>query len=425
MAEWMTTTMTRGEETAMEMKLAGARAVVVGLGVTGRAAARFLADRGARVTASDARPRASLGTEVEELERIGVQMETGGHRMETFTDADLVVVSPGVPLSSPHLVEARAAGGVVIGEVELAARFLRGMIVGITGSNGKSTVTALTAHLLASAGLDAVACGNLGDPLIAQVAEDRPERRYAVELSSFQLEGIERLRPRVAVMTNLTPDHLDRYGSLEEYAAAKARIFMNQGEGDDMVLNADDPAVATMPLPAGRPRRLAFSVASPVEDGACLDGLRSRDIPHPFGEVGADFARRKDAARVVHWVFDEDLVRYYQAADVFVLPSVAFEGFGLVTLEALACGTPVLGTPVGATPEILRPLAPQLVLAGPEPAAIRRGVQVLLEWLSDADAAAVLRARCRRYVEARYDWETAIDSLEELLLDLSEGGGER
>jgi glycosyltransferase involved in cell wall biosynthesis len=131
-----------------------------------------------------------------------------------------------------------------------------------------------------------------------------------------------------------------------------------------------------------------------------------------------------DDVALLGFVDDDDLVRYYQAADVFVLPSVAFEGFGLVTLEALACGTPVLGTPIGATPEILRPLAPQLVLAGPEPAAIRRGVQVLLEWLSDDDAAAALRARCRRYVEARYDWETAIDALEELLLELSRGGRE-
>jgi len=276
MAERMTTTMTRGEEAAMEMKLAGARTVVAGLGVTGRAAARFLIGRGARVTASDLRPRAGMEAEVEELERIGVQMETGGHRMETFVGADLVVVSPGVPLSSPPLAAARAAGVAVLGEVELAARFLRGMLVGITGSNGKSTVTALTAHLLTAAGLDAVACGNLGDPLIAQVEEDRPERRYAVELSSFQLEGIERLRPRVAVMTNLTPDHQDRYGSLEEYAAAKVRIFMNQGEGDEMVLNADDPAVATMPVPAGRPRRRTFSVSGPVAEGAYLDGGRLR-----------------------------------------------------------------------------------------------------------------------------------------------------
>jgi glycosyltransferase involved in cell wall biosynthesis len=132
-----------------------------------------------------------------------------------------------------------------------------------------------------------------------------------------------------------------------------------------------------------------------------------------------------DGVEFLGFVGDDDLVKHYQAADLFVLPSIAFEGFGLVTLESLACGTPVLGTPVGATPEILRPLAPQLVLAGPEPAAIRRGVLALLEWLSDRDAAFALRSRCREYAAARYDWETATDAVEALLLDVAGGGGQR
>jgi glycosyltransferase involved in cell wall biosynthesis len=147
------------------------------------------------------------------------------------------------------------------------------------------------------------------------------------------------------------------------------------------------------------------------------------------GRLRAELARRVerlglgDSVALLGYVSDDDLVRYYQAADLFVLPSSAFEGFGLVTLEALACGTPVLGTPVGATPEILKPLAAQLVLAGPERAAIRRGIRVLLEWLSDRDAAAALRSRCRSYAETRYDWESSTDAVEALLFDVT-GGGE-
>jgi glycosyltransferase involved in cell wall biosynthesis len=136
----------------------------------------------------------------------------------------------------------------------------------------------------------------------------------------------------------------------------------------------------------------------------------------------AEWLGLADSVALLGYVDDDDLVRYYQAADLFVLPSSAFEGFGLVTLEALACGTPVLGTPVGATPEILKPLAAQLVIAGPEPAAIRRGIRVLLEWLSDPEAATALRRRCRSYVEKRYDWESSTDAVETLLLDATAGG---
>jgi glycosyltransferase involved in cell wall biosynthesis len=132
-----------------------------------------------------------------------------------------------------------------------------------------------------------------------------------------------------------------------------------------------------------------------------------------------------ESVRFVGFVDDAELVKYYQAADLFVLPSLAFEGFGMVTLEALACGTPAIGTPIGATPEILLPLTPQLVLEGVEPSAIRRGIQILLEWLSDAGAAAELRRRCREYVEARYGWEPAVDALEALLTELVGGEGSR
>ena len=160
-----------------------------------------------------------------------------------------------MPLSVPALAAARAAGAVVWAEVELAARYLQGSIIGVTGSNGKSTVASLIAHLLGAAQQDAIACGNLGLPLISLVDDDHPDRHYIVELSSFQLEGIDRLRPCIAVMTNLTPDHQDRYASLAEYGAAKARIFRNQKTADVAVLNADDRVVAGMAERSGGPAR--------------------------------------------------------------------------------------------------------------------------------------------------------------------------
>jgi glycosyltransferase involved in cell wall biosynthesis len=129
-----------------------------------------------------------------------------------------------------------------------------------------------------------------------------------------------------------------------------------------------------------------------------------------------------DSVRFTGFVSDEDLVRYYQAADLFVLPTLAFEGFGMVTLEALACGTPVLGTPAGATPEILLPLAPQLVLDGTEPLSIQRGLVMMLEWLTDPEEAVKLRRRCREHVERRYAWESSVDALETLALRMVESG---
>jgi len=258
-----------GEAIHAMPRLEGSAVAVIGLGASGLAAARFLAGRGARVTASDARALGELGPAVEELQRLGVRLETGGHRTATFADADLVIVSPGVPLAIPPLAAARAAAVPVWAEVELAARFLRGSLIGITGSNGKSTVTAWTAHLLQAAGIEAVACGNLGLPLVSLVEDEVPQRRYVVELSSFQLEGIVEMRPRVAVMTNLSPDHQDRYPSVNEYGAAKARILMNQRAGDHAVLNADDPWVAQLPTHGAE--RHAFSVVSALADGAFLE----------------------------------------------------------------------------------------------------------------------------------------------------------
>lgn len=254
--------------------LQGMQVVVAGLGRSGMAAVRFLTCRGARVTASESKLQAELGETTDELERLGVTLESGGNREETFTGADLVVVSPGVPMSSQPLAAARAAGIPVWAEVELAFRFLRGTLLGITGSNGKSTVTAWTAHILAHAGLNAVACGNLGVPLLSLLGDDEPGRLYVTELSSFQLEGIHTLRPAVALMTNVSPDHQDRYDSFDDYVSAKERLFENQGADDHAVLNAADARVTRMAERLDGPCRSFFSTSGQVERGAYLEGGR-------------------------------------------------------------------------------------------------------------------------------------------------------
>jgi UDP-N-acetylmuramoylalanine--D-glutamate ligase len=255
--------------------LRGARVVVAGAARSGVALARFLLSRGAKVTISDKRQARDLGPEVATLGKEGAAFEFGRHDEKTFTSADLVTVSPGVPLAIAPVASARKAGVRVVAEVEVASWFLEGTLIGITGSNGKSTTTSLAGHMLAHAGRNAVACGNLGTPLIEMVEEDSPDRLYVVELSSFQLEGIETFRPHIAVLLNLSPDHQDRYPDMPAYYAAKARIFMNQVASDHAILNQDDPQV--MALTRGiAARRHQFSRGGGVLEGAYVrDG---RDI---------------------------------------------------------------------------------------------------------------------------------------------------
>jgi len=251
--------------------LAGSRVLVVGAARSGVALARFLLGRGARVTVTDTQAASAFGPEVQALGAAGVRLELGGHAPATFETADLVVVSPGVPLGIAPIAAARRRGVRVIAEVELASWFLRGRLVGITGTNGKSTTTALTAHLLEHAGIRAIACGNIGTPLVDLVAGDTPDHHYVVELSSFQLEGIETLRPRVAALLNLTPDHQDRYPDMRTYYDAKMRIFMNQRPDDDAVINHDDPGIRER---AGRirARRHPFSRTRDLADGMTVRG---------------------------------------------------------------------------------------------------------------------------------------------------------
>lgn len=224
--------------------LANMEAVVVGAGASGLAAARLLLKQGARVMINDVRTRAELGEPARLLEQRGVILALGSHDEAVFEGADLVVVSPGVPPFAA-LDTVRAQGVEVVGEVELAARVLTGELVGITGTNGKSTVTSLVGAALEHSGFPTFVGGNLGVALSDAVGgpADVDGGKIVVELSSFQLEAVSRFRPKVAALLNLSPDHLDRYADLEAYGRAKANVFGAQGEGDHAVLPADDAAV--------------------------------------------------------------------------------------------------------------------------------------------------------------------------------------
>jgi UDP-N-acetylmuramoylalanine--D-glutamate ligase len=248
--------------------LAGKRVLVVGLARTGITTALFAAARGAAVTATEERPETELAGEARKLRDAGVALEFGGHTSARFLEQDLIVVSPGVPAKLPLLELARAHGIPVWSEVELAWRFLRGRLVAITGSNGKTTTTALLGHILETAGIPALVGGNIGTPLLSLVESSSDQTVTVAELSSFQLETIEAFRPEVGMLLNLTPDHLDRHASMEEYAHAKARMFENQIERDAAVLNADDPQVAQL-VPA-RPQVFWFSRQKRVASGAFL-----------------------------------------------------------------------------------------------------------------------------------------------------------
>ncbi len=249
------------------MELNGKRVLVVGLGKSGVASALFLKAHGAQVTVSDTKSGDELRNEIPVLLDHGITVETGGHGDRTFRGQDLIVVSPGVPVDAPPLVQARALGESVIGEIELAAQFLPGPIVAITGSNGKTTTTTLAGEIMTAAGFPALVGGNIGTPAISLAERAQPETVIVLEISSFQLETIQTFRPKVSIVLNVTPDHLDRHRSFEVYVDAKARIFENQQPSDFAVLNADDPTCVAM---ASRTRAQVywFSRQKEVQQGA-------------------------------------------------------------------------------------------------------------------------------------------------------------
>jgi UDP-N-acetylmuramoylalanine--D-glutamate ligase len=244
------------------------RVVVVGAARSGVAAAGLLARRGAMVTLTETRDAID---EAAALGAAGVALELGGHRRETLASADLVVLSPGVPPDQPALDSARERGVEVIGEIELAWRWIRGRVIAVTGTKGKSTTTTLVGRMLEAAGRKTLVGGNIGVPLSAQVDESTPDTVHVVEVSSFQLETTTTFRPWIAVWLNFADDHLDRHPSVDAYAAAKARIFASQTADDWAVVNADDPVVMARSEGIAA-RRIAFSLSGRIADGFVVDG---------------------------------------------------------------------------------------------------------------------------------------------------------
>lgn len=269
--------------------LAGKRVLVVGLARTGVVTAIFSAAYGATVTATDEKPEGELAEAAEKLRAAGVTLALGGHRPEIFLEQDLIIVSPGVPVKLPQLEEARAKGIPVWSEIELAWRLLRGKLIAITGSNGKTTTTSLVGHILKTANIPTLVGGNIGVPLLALVESSMDTTVTVAEISSFQLETIEKFRPEIGVLLNLTPDHLDRHVSFEEYARAKMRMFENQLDRDAAVLNADDPEI-TKRMPS-RGHIYWFSRQKRVAEGAFL---RDEQIFFRIDGTEVALARRED-----------------------------------------------------------------------------------------------------------------------------------
>jgi UDP-N-acetylmuramoylalanine--D-glutamate ligase len=253
------------------MDLKNKRVLVVGLGKSGLSAAMFLRAQGARVTVSDTRSAVALAKEIPALLEAGIMVESGGHGLLTFRRQDLIVVSPGVPMETPEVKQVVAFGLPVIGELELASRYLQGRVVAITGSNGKTTTTTLVGKIFADAGVPTLVGGNIGLPVIDLVAKSGPTTVSVLEVSSFQLETVEEFHPWIAVVLNITPDHLDRHGSFESYAAAKARITERQTAEDFLVLNAEDKAAQMVALKT-KAQIFWFSGRRPIKQGAFVHG---------------------------------------------------------------------------------------------------------------------------------------------------------
>ena len=263
------------------MELKNKRVLVVGLGKSGMAAALFLRDKGARVTVSDSRSAVALAQDIPTLLDAGIMVEAGGHGLLTFRRQDLIVVSPGVPFDTPELKQVRAFGPLgtpIIGELELASRFLQGQIVAITGSNGKTTTTSLVGKIFADAGRVTLVGGNIGVPVIELIEKSSAGTINVLEVSSFQLETVDQFHPHIAVVLNITPDHLDRHGTFKNYAAMKTRITEQQTAADFLVLNGEDPPTQ-MVAAKTKAQIFWFSGRRPIKQGAFVHGESILFIP--------------------------------------------------------------------------------------------------------------------------------------------------
>ncbi|HXV19177.1 MAG TPA: UDP-N-acetylmuramoyl-L-alanine--D-glutamate ligase, partial [Candidatus Omnitrophota bacterium] len=277
------------------MRLKGKRVTVVGLGKSGAAAARFLIKNKAKVRVTDGSESTNVLKEARTLRKLGAQVETGGHTASFVRGADLLVTSPGVPKNSLPLETAAREKIPVISEIELGASFCKGTIIGVTGSNGKTTTCHLLHEILKAAGKKSVLCGNVGHSFVGELAKIDRKTFVVLELSSFQLEDCPRFRPKIALILNLSANHLNRHGTMDSYARAKEGIFRSQRTSDRLILNADDPIVKRMAVRAHS--KVCFFSKTPLKDGAFLsDGelLVRRDGKNVYKIKTATFGLRGD-----------------------------------------------------------------------------------------------------------------------------------
>jgi len=254
-----------------DMVLKDKRVLVVGLARTGVSVAKFLRCKGAHVIITDLKPSNELTSFMDELRGLDIEFQLGGHEIDTFKRVDSIVVSPGVPLDIMPIKEAQKNSIEIMGEVELAYRFINTPIIAVTGTNGKTTTTAIISEMLKASGYKVYVGGNIGSPLIDYASSSQDKDYVVAEISSFQLDGIRTFRPKIGLLLNITEDHLDRYPGLLDYAQSKSRIFMNQTPEDVAILNKDDPLV--MEIGKAVPgKRIYFSTRQELQEGTYIRG---------------------------------------------------------------------------------------------------------------------------------------------------------